>query len=90
LAEQFARQGIDRFVGVALRPASSVPLIDGAIAQLECRRHGIHDAGDHTILVGEVLASHTSPGRPLLHYARAYGELAAQAHPLAAGPIDAD
>jgi flavin reductase (DIM6/NTAB) family NADH-FMN oxidoreductase RutF len=76
IAEQFARQGVDRFAGVALRRASAVPLVEGAIAQLDCRRHALHDAGDHTILVGEVLGAHTSPGRPLLHYARAFGGLA--------------
>jgi flavin reductase (DIM6/NTAB) family NADH-FMN oxidoreductase RutF len=76
IAEQFARSGTNRFAGVALRTSARVPLIDGAIAHLECGQHAVHDVGDHTTLVGRVLHSTTRPGRPLLHYARAYGGLA--------------
>jgi len=77
IAEQFARHGVDRFQGVPLRPDAAVPLIDGAIAQLECSRHGVLDAGDHTIFTGRVLESRTLPGRPLVHYARAFGGFSA-------------
>jgi flavin reductase (DIM6/NTAB) family NADH-FMN oxidoreductase RutF len=73
LATQFARQGIDRFAGVALRPDTRVPLIEGAIATLECVRSAVHDAGDHTILVGAVTSARSAPGSPLLHYARTFG-----------------
>jgi len=52
IAEQFARSGVDRFRDVPLRMAG-VPLVDGAVALLECRRHSLHDGGDHTIIVGE-------------------------------------
>lgn len=73
IASQFARQGIDRFEGVALRPGSRVPLIEGALAQLDCKRHAHHDAGDHTIVVGEVLLSHLGAGEPLVHFGRKFG-----------------
>jgi flavin reductase (DIM6/NTAB) family NADH-FMN oxidoreductase RutF len=76
IATRFARQGIDRFEGVALRAGAPVPLLEGALAQLECRRHATHDAGDHTIVVGEVLAARWSPGAPLLHYDRKFGKFA--------------
>jgi flavin reductase (DIM6/NTAB) family NADH-FMN oxidoreductase RutF len=78
IADQFARPGVDRFVGVRLRSATRVPLIEGAIAQLECSRHAVHDAGDHAILVGEVLESVPATGRPLVHYARAFGGFAVE------------
>src|SRR5580693_7148314 len=47
IAEQFARSGIDRFreVPVVVDPAIAVPLIDGALARLECQYHAQHDAG---------------------------------------------
>jgi flavin reductase (DIM6/NTAB) family NADH-FMN oxidoreductase RutF len=32
-----------------------VPLIEGCLARFECRRFGKHDAGDHTILVDQVM-----------------------------------
>jgi flavin reductase (DIM6/NTAB) family NADH-FMN oxidoreductase RutF len=79
IAEQFARHGIDRFDGVSLRRGASAPLVEGAIAQLECRRHAVHDAGDHAIFVAEVIDSRTTPGRPLLHYARGFGDFAGEA-----------
>jgi flavin reductase (DIM6/NTAB) family NADH-FMN oxidoreductase RutF len=76
VAQRFARHGVDRFEGVSLRAGTSVPLLEGALAQLECRPHIVHDAGDHTIVVGEVLEAHWSPGAPLLHYERRFGAFA--------------
>lgn len=37
---------------------SATPLIDGAIAQLVCRRWAVHPGGDHEIILGEVTAIH--------------------------------
>lgn len=80
IAEQFARHGVDRFRGVPLRANATVPLIEGAVAQLDCSRHGLHDAGDHTILIGRVLEAGTGLGRPLVHYARAFGGFSDEFH----------
>jgi flavin reductase (DIM6/NTAB) family NADH-FMN oxidoreductase RutF len=77
VAAQFARHGIDRFAGVALRAGARVPLIEGALAQLACTRHALHDAGDHTIVLGAVVEAHCEAGDPLLHYARTFGSFAA-------------
>jgi flavin reductase (DIM6/NTAB) family NADH-FMN oxidoreductase RutF len=82
IAEQFACSGIDRFHNVALRPGR-VPAIDGALARLECRRHALFDAGDHTIVVGEVLAGSVAPGKPLVHFSRHLGWVVAEAAPRA-------
>jgi flavin reductase ActVB len=78
LAERFATTGIDRFDGVSVVDGlvTSAPLIDGALAHLECRPHARHEAGDHTLLIGEVLRASTSLGRPLLHFARRFGAFA--------------
>jgi flavin reductase ActVB len=76
IAEQFAQHGVDRFRGVPLVSDAPVPLVDGAIAQLECARHELHDAGDHTIFIALVRHARTVPGRPLVHYARAFGGFA--------------
>jgi flavin reductase ActVB len=82
LAERFATSGIDRFDGVSVvaGEATSAPLIEGALAHLECRPHARHDAGDHTLLIGEVLRASTSVGRPLLHFARRFGAFAPGGH----------
>ncbi len=86
IAEQFARHGIDRFEGVGLRAANGagVPLIAGAVVNLECRRHATHTAGDHTILIGEVERGSTEPGGPLVHFARSLGGFVAENAPRAA------
>jgi flavin reductase ActVB len=79
VALQFAQSGIDRFRGVQLRTseAGRAPFIDGALAHLECRRHACLEAGDHTILVGEVLEGVVGVGRPLVHFARRFGSFVA-------------
>ena len=60
-------------------PVTGAPLLDGALATLECLTAAVHDGGDHTIIVGRVVAvtgpaGPSSPG-PLVHYAGAYRRL---------------
>ena len=71
LALQFARPGIDRFAGVDWQAnAHGVPLLGDCLASFECKAHSRHSAGDHLILIGEVLAcAHTSDVAPLLYHA---------------------
>jgi flavin reductase ActVB len=80
LARQFARSG-DRFAGVPLVEDQGVPWIAGALAQLECAPHAGHEAGDHVILVGEVVAVRVASGKPLVHYGRGFGGLEMEAAP---------
>jgi flavin reductase (DIM6/NTAB) family NADH-FMN oxidoreductase RutF len=77
IADRLGRSGVDRFRDVPLLSATCVPLVDGALVQLECRRHATHDAGDHTILVGEVLDSSVGAGKPLVHFGRRLGRFVA-------------
>ena len=46
-----------------------VPLIDGCLARLECRREAVHDGGDHAIVVGRVERASYRDGLPLLFQA---------------------
>lgn len=39
----------------SLAPYSRAPLIDGALAWLDCTTFATHDGGDHTIVVGRVI-----------------------------------
>jgi flavin reductase (DIM6/NTAB) family NADH-FMN oxidoreductase RutF len=60
-------------------PVTGAPVLDRALAVLECRTTAVHDGGDHSIVVGEVLAV-TGPASPaargpLLHYAGRYRRL---------------
>jgi flavin reductase (DIM6/NTAB) family NADH-FMN oxidoreductase RutF len=59
-------------------PVTGAPLLDEALSTLECRTTAVHDGGDHSIVVGEVLAVAGPPpggNGPLLHYAGGYRRL---------------
>jgi 3-hydroxy-9,10-secoandrosta-1,3,5(10)-triene-9,17-dione monooxygenase reductase component len=76
ISQRFAESGVDRFAGVAIRRgASGVPLIEGALAQIEGRIVAQHPGGDHTIVVCEVTDGQVSPGEPLLYHRAAYTSL---------------
>ena len=47
---------------------NGVPLIDGCLARFECRRYSKHDAGDHTILVDQVMHATLQSGDPLMFF----------------------
>ena len=59
-------------------PRTGAPILDDALAAMECRTTAVHDGGDHSIVVGEVVSvSEPRPtGRPLLYYGSAYRRLA--------------
>lgn len=56
----------DKFGPAGLRtlPARRVrsPLVDGCVANFECRLVSQHTTGDHTIFVGEILTAHVEDG----------------------------
>ncbi|HVE62819.1 MAG TPA: flavin reductase family protein [Mycobacteriales bacterium] len=54
---------------------TGVILLDGALATIECSTYAVHDAGDHTLVVGEVvsLALPRPDDAPLVFFAGAYG-----------------
>jgi flavin reductase (DIM6/NTAB) family NADH-FMN oxidoreductase RutF len=57
IAQHFARSGIPPlalWIGVDVREGTRGPLVEDALGWLECRTVSEHEAGDHTIFVGEV------------------------------------
>jgi 3-hydroxy-9,10-secoandrosta-1,3,5(10)-triene-9,17-dione monooxygenase reductase component len=78
LCRTFAMKGADRFDGVRWAPgASGAPIIDGALAYVDCVTDAEHDAGDHVIVVGRVLRlGYTPGGSPLVFYRGGYGRFA--------------
>jgi flavin reductase (DIM6/NTAB) family NADH-FMN oxidoreductase RutF len=65
-----------RFDGVGYgRGLTGVALLDDALAHIECRRVAQHDAGDHTVIVGEVEQATAHSARPLLYYRGGYAQL---------------
>lgn len=76
LSRKFAVSGGNKFEGVSYRVgANGVPILDGAVAYLECRLSGSMDAGDHTIYLGEIEQAETHEAKPLLFFRGGYREL---------------
>ena len=68
IAYAFARPGHDRFAGLPVREGRhGIPLIEGALAQIQCDRYSVLDGGDHAIVVGRVRQVEVAPGEPLLY-----------------------
>jgi flavin reductase (DIM6/NTAB) family NADH-FMN oxidoreductase RutF len=57
-------------------PVTGAPLLDGALAWLECDVEAAYDGGDHTVFLGRVLSVERGARRdPLLHYGGEYRRL---------------
>ncbi len=72
---QLAARGVDKFAGLEwTRSPGGGPVIDGALAWLECSIEDEHAAGDHAIVVARVhhLEKHHD-GDPLVFYRGSYG-----------------
>lgn len=77
LSRQFSTATDDRFAGVAYQPGlDGVPVLDGALANLQCRLVHSYDGGDHTIFVGQIEATTVREGSPLLYFRGRYRHLA--------------
>lgn len=75
LCRQFASRGADKFAGVgwSLSPGGS-PVLDGAVAWLDCAVADVLDGGDHDIVLGRVEHLDVSgAGDPLLFFQGGYG-----------------
>ena len=66
-----AFRGVDHYTAV-----TGSPLLEGAAAHLDCRLAETHEAGDHLIFIGEVLALEVEPEKePLLFHGGKYALL---------------
>jgi 3-hydroxy-9,10-secoandrosta-1,3,5(10)-triene-9,17-dione monooxygenase reductase component len=80
VSTRFAVSGGDKFAGQGWRPgALGNPLLDGAIAHVECDIEALHDGGDHVVVIGRVRALEApglQTGSPLVYYRSRYRSLA--------------
>jgi flavin reductase (DIM6/NTAB) family NADH-FMN oxidoreductase RutF len=84
IARHFANRGRDLLTQFDVvphsdAPYSRAPLVDGALAWLDCTTFATHDGGDHTIVVGQVIGASglgelDDPGvaEPLLYFRGTY------------------
>lgn len=77
-SRRFAASGTDRFTGSRWTPGKTgAPILEGAIAWVECETSVEHDAGDHLIVVGQVVGLGRAPdGLPLVFFGGGYRHLA--------------
>ena len=79
VAQHFARgvPPLAHWHGIATREdAAGAPLIEDALGWLECETRAEHEAGDHTLFVGEVLAAERGRGaEPLVYIGQRYVSL---------------
>lgn len=77
LSKHFARRIPNKFSNIAYQLGQlDVPLLDDALTRLECRLVTRYPGGDHSIFIGEVVATSTQPhSQPLLYFCSKYGQL---------------
>jgi flavin reductase (DIM6/NTAB) family NADH-FMN oxidoreductase RutF len=70
IARRFASDDAEaKFDGIAYHSGTTgAPILDEALAWVDCRVSHAHDGGDHTIFVGEVVAGDAREGEPLVYY----------------------
>lgn len=75
IARRFAsdEDGEHKFEGIAWHTElTGAPLLDEAVAWVDCTLAAEHAGGDHTIFVGAVAAGDAQDGEPLLYYRGGY------------------
>jgi flavin reductase ActVB len=76
LSARFAQLGGDKFANLTYREGHrGVPLLEGALACLECRKIQVYAGGDHRVFLGEVETVHVGEGAPLVYYRGEYRSL---------------
>lgn len=95
LADHFATPdltGEKQFEAIAYRiDAAGTPILMDVLAVIHCRRHAIYDAGDHSIVVGNVSEiDHLSEGAPLLYFDRTYRRVGEEVQPTTFEPTGED
>jgi flavin reductase (DIM6/NTAB) family NADH-FMN oxidoreductase RutF len=81
LSGRFAGMASDKWTGVQCRMGESgCPLIGPCLATFECAPFGVHEGGDHLIIVGRVLCFETADeGEPLVFFRGKYHQIASLA-----------
>jgi len=76
VSQRFAGKGEDKFNGIVHHPGETgAPIIDGALAVIECQVEQAHEAGDHTVFIGYVQRVEHGQGKPLLFFRGNYASL---------------
>lgn len=73
VSRRFATKDQDRFSDISHSTgATGAPLLDNALAVLECIVVDVYPGGDHSIVVGQVESTTVAEHRPLAYYRGGY------------------
>ncbi len=92
LSEHFAlpnRTGAEQFADLAYRlDAHGTPILAEVLTVFHCARYAVYPAGDHSLLVGEVLAvEEPAEGSPILYFDRTYRSVGKEAKRSLLAPV---
>jgi len=76
ISNRFASQVADKFRDIEyFTNGRDMPILKGALVNLECRLKSALDGGDHTIFIGEIEKLHIFEGKPLVYCDGSYRKL---------------
>ena len=78
ISKNFARKAEDKFKNIdyTFTNDTKIPLITGAVCDIECSKFEQFECGDHVIFVGEVTKTEVDQNKsPLVYFAKSYREL---------------
>ena len=76
VSRSFSKRGTKPFATLPHHPGvNGHPLLDDAIAWIDCEVHQVIEGGDHDIVVGKVLACDVRDGSPLVYFDQEYRSL---------------
>jgi len=80
ICRRFAAKGTDKFQDLAHGESpNGLPLLDHAVAWIDCSLHSVAEIGDHLLVVGEVEALERQPDNfPLIFFQGGYHDLASR------------
>lgn len=75
IARRFATTETTKFEGIGFSLVEQDAVLDGVLAHAQCSRINSVEAGDHTIVIGEVGSATVNEGQPLLYFRGGYSSL---------------
>lgn len=75
VCSSLAARGEDKFAGVSFSVSElGSPIIDGALAWIDCELEAVHEAGDHFFVLGRVVSLNLHcEGNPMIFHKGGYG-----------------
>ena len=81
VSQRFAKSAVNKFAGLSHRISDlGLSILDTVVAWIDCKLHAVYEAGDHFIVVGDVVSLAADQYAPLLFHRGSYCQL----NPLAA------